>query len=198
MSEFDPQVQVQMIWPHRLRHTPPPLRLPAGYRLRTYRPGDEGPFFEVMALAGWPGWDDKKLAPWLSRLLPEGWFMAVDEASGRIVATAMALHDPTWLVPFCGELGWVAADPAHTGRGLGFSVSAAVTGRFLETGYPHIHLFTETFRLPAIKSYFKLGYVPFLDRLPAEERWRELCDRLEWPFTPGEWPIPAQLPLQTG
>ena len=78
-----PEAQLQMVWPEHLLSAPPAVRLPPGYALRTYRPGDEPRFYEVMALAGWPGWDDEKLRPWLARIPPGSWFMAVHEASGR-------------------------------------------------------------------------------------------------------------------
>ena len=130
--------------------------------LRTYQPGDEPGFYRVMALAGWPGWDDDKLRPWLARIPPGGWFMAVHDQSGDMVATAMALHDHSDLHPFGGELGWVAGDPAHAGKGLGMAVCAAVTGRLIAAGYRDIHLYTEHWRLAAIKTYLKLGYIPLL------------------------------------
>ncbi len=187
MSENEPYTQLQMVWPEHLLNVPPAVRLPSGHILRTYCQGDEPRFYQVMELAGWPGWNDEKLRPWLLRILPEGWFMAVHEESNEIVATAMALHDHTWLHPFCGELGWLAGDPAHAGKGLGMAVSAAVTARFIDAGYRHIHLYSEDYRRPALKTYLKLGYVPFLYTPEMPERWRAICTQLQWPFTPEAW-----------
>jgi mycothiol synthase len=188
-SDREPVPQLQLIWPESLLDAVPRFRArpAAGYRLRTYRPGDEPRFFELMDLAGWPGWNDEKLRPWLFRSLPEGWFMAVHEQSDRIVGTAMATHDHTWTRPFCGELAWLAADPAHRGWGLGLAVSAAVTARFIEAGYRCIHLFTEHWRLAAIKIYLKLGYVPYLYSKEQPELWQEICQKLGWPYTPESW-----------
>lgn len=112
-----------MIWPERLLTTPPMVHIPDGYTIRTYNPGDEARFYEVMARAGWPGWNDKKLQPWLSRILPDGWFMIIDETSEQIVATAMSLHIT---VAFCEsrfasqvvvERG-IRADTAHLSQVL--------------------------------------------------------------------------------
>lgn len=188
MSENEPYTQLQMVWPEPLLDTPPTVQLPPGYTLRTYQPGDELRFYEVMALAGWPGWNDAKLQPWLLRIVPEGWFMVICEQSDTIVTTAMALHDHTWSRPFCGELGWLAGDPVHAGKGLGGAVSAAVTARFIEIGYRNIHLYTEHWRLAALKSYLKLGYIPLLYLPEMAERWRAICAQLAWPFTPEVWP----------
>ena len=186
-SAGESYVQLQMVWPEHRLNAPPVVQLPLGYTLRTYRRGDESRFYQVMELAGWPGWNDKKLQPWMARIPPESWFMAVHVESGEIVATAMGLHDHSELHPFGGELGWVAGDPAHAGQGLGMAVCAAVTARLIDAGYRNIHLYTEHWRLAALKTYLKLGYVPFLYMPEMPARWRAVCEQLQWPFTPERW-----------
>jgi mycothiol synthase len=181
---MEPYEQLQMIWPAARLAEPPVPRVTAGYTLRTYRRGDEAGFYDVMALAGWPGWDSTKLEPWIARIPPESWYMMVDEQNGRIAATAMGLHDHSDLHPFGGELGWVAADPAHAGQGLGMAVCAAVTARLIAAGYRNIHLYTEHWRLAALKTYLKLGYVPFIYAERLIPRWAAVCGQLGWPFEP--------------
>ncbi len=186
--------QLHMVWPRARLTTPPTPRLPVGYTLRTYQPSDEARFYAVMALAGWPGWDDAKLAPWKARILPQSWFMAIDQATAQIVATAMGLHSHEDELPFGGELGWVASDPAHRGKGLGMAVAAAVTARLLVMGYDQLHLYTEDWRLPALKGYLRLGYVPLLAAHGVEiagvaARWQTICTQLQWPYTPEQWRI---------
>lgn len=134
------KAQLQMIWPPRMLTLPPIVSICPGYSLRTYQHGDEPGFYKVMALAGWPGWNNETLRPWMARIVPESWYMAIHEASGEIVATAMGLHDHSDMHPFGGELGWLAANPAHAGKGLGRAVSAAVTARLIGAGYRNIHL----------------------------------------------------------
>ncbi len=179
-----------MAWPQQRLKDPPDIHLPSGYTLRLYRPGDEARFYEIMALAGWPGWDDKKLHPWLMKILPAGWFMITHAASDEIAATAMCLHNYKGINPFQGELGWLACEPAHTGKGLGLAISAAVTRRLIEAGYNNIRLYTEDYRLPALKTYLKVGYIPVLYLPGMPERWRKICAKLDWPFTPQIW-LPA-------
>lgn len=194
MSDHESVPQLQMMWPEERFATPPDVPLAAGYRLRTYRAGDEARFYEIMALSGWPGWDDERLhTSWMGRIIPDGWWFAVHEASDTIVASAMAVHDHSALHPFGGELGWVASDPAHAGKGLGGAVCAAVTRRFLAAGYHNIHLYTEHWRLPALKTYLKLGYVPLLYLPEMSELWRAICAQLRWPFAPEQWPTPSSL-----
>ena len=187
MSETQKHAQLQMVYRKRYLGNPPVSKLPDGYRLRSYLQGDERRFYEVMELSGWSGWDDEKLAPWIVRILPRCWFMVIHEASDQIVATAMGLHSYTDEHPFGGELGWVASDSAHRGKRLGLAVSAAVTARLIEAGYDNIHLYTEHWRLAAIKTYFNLGYVPFLYLPEMQERWRIVCEQLSLPFAPDRW-----------
>lgn len=187
MSDQAALPQLQMVWPLSRLATPPAPRLPQGYLLRTYRPGDEPRFYEVMALSGWPGWDDAKLRPWLARIPPESWFMLVHAADDQIVATAMGLHDPTDWHPDGGELGWVASDPAHAGQGLGRAVCAAVVARLIVLGYRNIHLYTEDFRLAALKSYLRLGFIPRLATPDMAGRWQAICTQIGWPYTPEAW-----------
>ncbi len=181
--------QLRMIWPPALLNAPPAIRLAPGYALRTYEPGDETDFYRVMDLAGWPGWNSERLRPWLPRILPEGWFMVVHSGTDRIVGTAMALEDMSEFGRVGGEVGWLAGDPAHAGRGLGTALSAAVTVRLLQAGYRDIHLYTEHYRFSALKIYLRLGYIPYLYLPKMLERWRLVCEQLDWPFEPDKWQV---------
>ncbi|MBN2043648.1 MAG: GNAT family N-acetyltransferase [Anaerolineales bacterium] len=177
--------QVQMIWPEGQRIQP--SALPQGYTLRTYRPGDEAGFYDLMDSVGWTGWNPEKLQPWLFRILPEGWFFAIHERDGEIIGTCMATHDPTWEVPFSGEVGWTAVYPDHQGKGIGKAVVGAVVKRFLDAGYAQIHLYTEIWRLAALKVYLRIGFEPYLIQQESIQQWEKVCVQLNWPFTADEW-----------
>ena len=43
------------------------------------------------------------------------------------------------------------------------------------------------FRKNTIRSYLKLGYIPSLYLEGMIDRRKELCGKVAWPFTPGEW-----------
>ena len=169
-----------MVWPASRLDTVPVPAPPAGYTIRTYRPGDEPRFYALMARAGWPGWDGERLSYSLNRILPGGWFLAAHTASGAVVASAMALHNYKGTYPFWGELGWLAADPDHSGQGLGLAVSACVVRRFVDAGYRLIHLHTEEFRLAAIKTYLKLGFEPWTGGPDGRAQWARVLDLLNW------------------
>jgi mycothiol synthase len=180
-----------LLWPLSRQATPPVVRLPEGYTLRTYHRGDEAAWRTIQDLAEpvVPGAAlDDLLQKYLSLLLPNGLFFAIEPASGEAVATAGALHNTRdGMFPFGGELGWVATIPAHQSRGLGSALSAAATRRLIDAEYESIRVGTQDHRLPAIKVYLRLGYVPYLYAVDMAERWRQICASLDCPFTPEEW-----------
>jgi mycothiol synthase len=167
-----------MVWPQERLHSPPSFSLPEEYRLRTFRPGDADEHFRLMRAAGFANWDLAQLAAAVDKCLPEGFSVVEHIPSGHLVASAMAQHHPEEHHPCGGELGWVAADPDHRGKGLGYAVCAAVVRRLIEIGYRNIYLLTDDPRLPAIRLYLKLGFVPFLHAPDMEGRWRAVCAKL--------------------
>ena len=170
-------VQLQMVWPAG-RLPVPPVTLPAGYSVRTYRSGDEEGYTRVMHSGGFTYWSPASIQAALRAALPDGLFFAVETASGRIVATAVANHGPSDLHPYGGELGWVAADVAHRGKGLGRAVCAAVLNRLVSAGYRDIYLKTDDFRLAAIKTYLGLGLEPLLFAPDMQARWADVHRKL--------------------
>ena len=174
--------QLQMIWSKSKLDASVSWSLPEGYSLRNYREGDDEEYTRVMTQAGFTNWDQNHTGEVLKKSLPGGFFFIVHEKTGKIVATTAALHNPIQGHPFAGELGWVAADPEHKGKGLGYVVCAAVTKRFLDAGYENLFLRTDDFRLPAIKTYLKLGWVPYLFEEGMESRWKKVCEDLKISF----------------
>lgn len=195
MSMSKPTQQLQMLLREDVLVCPPELRLPSGYTLHTYRPEDAAGYIDLMHLAGFAHWDPNSIQNALQSVLPNGLFV-IEHESGTLVATAMAGHHPSPHHPFGGELGWVAGHPDHGRRGLGVAVCAAVIRRYAEAGYSRVYLRTDDFRLPAIKSYLKLGFVPFLHDEDMRDRWRAVCEKLDWPFEPDEWPSAESAPPQ--
>ncbi len=187
MEEHRPQLQ--MLWPTtRLNSPPEPVLLP-GYQLRIFDPQtDIDGYLSLMHEAGFTDFTAERVDGCLLRVLPDGFFVVEHAGAGELVATAMAGHAPTSLHPYGGELGWVAGRRAHAGRGLGAAVCTAVVRRFISAGYRRIYLLTDDWRLPALKVYLKLGFMPFLFTSGMHERWRTICDQLNWPFTPAAWP----------
>jgi mycothiol synthase len=182
--------QLQMLWPSWENPPAPPAGVPSGYRLRLFETADTAGYCRLLDTAGFKGWNEDTVKGCLLKVLPDGFFLVEHEATGELAATAMANHNPIDLHPYGGELGWVAASPAHARRGLGRAVCAAATRRFLEAGFHRIFLRTDDWRLPAIHIYLTLGYRPFLFAPDMTGRWEKICAALRHPFAPGQWPAP--------
>ncbi len=151
--------QLHMVWPTSERPCCPAVSLAPGYTIRTFQDGDEKAFLHLMSLSDFDPWDNEKLSNNINLIIPNGWFFAVD-SQGQTVATAMCLHNYSGHSPFTGDVGWVFCHPDHRGHALGLALCARVTQRFLNAGYTKIQLHTEYYRLSAIKTYLKLGFVP--------------------------------------
>lgn len=184
------QKRLQMIWPSSLANAPASVEKPApskaaldwpvpeGYELRTYRESDEAEHAALMRSAGFTTWTEENTRESLPACLPAGFFVIVHVPSRKLVATSMARHWPTADHPSGGVLDWVAVDSDHRGKELGCVVCAAATRRLLEAGYSDIYLQTDDFRLAAIKTYLKLGYVPLFFAPDMIPRWQEVFRQL--------------------
>ena len=189
-----PGRELHLVWPRQLLDSPPEPQLPPDYELRIYRREDLPAYLELMASATFGFFDEEMVEKELLHVLPEGFFVVEHRPTGQLVATALAEHCPSKLYPYGGRMGWLAGSPDHGGKGLGTAVVAAATRRMLSAGYRRIYLETDDWRLPALKTYLKLGYVPHFYEPTAEARWRAVCYKLGWPFTPESWP--KETPLE--
>lgn len=87
------------------------------------------------------------------------------------VGTATALINDEGNRPF---LHYIAVNPEHRGHKLGEALISAVLKKHLEDNLTGCFLTTDDFRVPAIKTYIKLGYLPVLWSDDARERWEKL------------------------
>ncbi len=170
--------QLQMVLRSDVLAHPPALGTPPGYRLRGFRVGEESLHTRLMRAAGFE-WTDQMRESAVAKCLSGGFIVVEHEETRLLVATAMAHCNPSPHFPEGGELGWVAADPDHRGRGLGLAVCAAAVRRFAHAGYVQVYLRTDDHRLPAINIYLKLGFVPFLHAPDMAERWHSVSRLLK-------------------
>jgi mycothiol synthase len=97
----------------------------------------------------------------------------VIEHDGALVATASARYDPAKF-PGSGYLHWVGVHPDHRGRRLGRLISVRVLEHFQAAGCKDAVLETDDFRIPAIKTYLALGFIPEYDHPTHAERWAKV------------------------
>ncbi|HXG24529.1 MAG TPA: GNAT family N-acetyltransferase [Chthonomonadales bacterium] len=170
--------QLFMRRPH-LDGLPPLPSPPPGYGLRLHRRGEEE--FLAAALRGaFPG-SDWSVETVLSRLVdaPDVEAVYVVTFEDVPVGTASARLIPTQY-PGTGYLHWVGVAPAHQGKRLGALVSLRVLHHFREDGCVDAVLETDDFRLPAIKTYLDLGFVPEPRDPPDAGRWAAVLQKLGW------------------
>lgn len=77
------------------------------------------------------------------------------------------------------ELGWVAVLPEARGRRLGSLVSQAVLEEAETLGHRQVFLRTDDRRAPAIVSYLRLGFRPWLVEPNASGRWHAALGELD-------------------
>ena len=165
--------QLRMTKTNLARLAPP--RVARGYRLRTYRPGDEADWARLIRAYIGGQWDVESTRANLTgqeRFFPDGLFF-VESAQGEVVGTACAWR-PSAQEWEEGELHMVAVDEKHRGHGLGRTLCLAVLRYFREKGFKRVRLSTDDFRLAAIKVYLDLGFAPVIVDELHRQRWQDI------------------------
>ncbi len=188
-----PRQQLTMLWPEERLATPPVPQLPPGYTLRFFDPDrDMSAYLALMRGAGFAFFDEAFVRNMMPLVLPDGFLLAVHQPSGALAASALAVDKPAPWGAAAGELGWVGGSAEHRNKGLGLAVCAAAVARLIRAGYRCIYLLTEDFRLPALVTYLRLGFLPYLNAPDMHARWQAICQQIGWPFTPERWPSTEQ------
>lgn len=157
----------------------PKLQVPEGYRLRTYRRGDETAWCRLVNEHIGGDYSPERMR---ERLLRRPRFDSEDlffaDCDGETVGTACALRTEAEK----DREGWVhmvAVDDAHRGRSLGRALVAAVLRRLREVDCESAALHTDDHRLAAIALYLSLGFQPRVTDGSHPARWRAVRRRLK-------------------
>lgn len=163
--------QLRMV--HRSPDDLPEIGLPKGYELRTYIPGDEAAWAEIMN-TGIGSWTVERVHEELTgkpQFRADGLFFITCQDKAVASACAWTL-EPGELEK--GYLHMVCVLPEHRGKQLGYLVTLAVLHYFREHGFKEVWLSTDDQRLPAVKSYLRLGFEPFYEDDAHVERWQNV------------------------
>jgi len=117
------------------------------------------------------------------------WFATVDR---QPVATASAWVTARW-GETVGVLHMVGCASAHLGRGLGALVCLAALHQMVAEGRERATLSTDDFRLPAIRTYARLGFQPLPFSEDHRARWHDVIRHLDAP--PAGWQPILDAPL---
>lgn len=177
----DPQLAIPQLQMKRVLSMLPEVVVPAGYRLRHFTPDDGEAWAGLLSENGELGaWDAARSAPYFtddSHMALEGAFLITK--GSQPVATAQLHLTPAGRFAPLPEMGWVAVSPRHQGHGLAAVVCLAVMHHAASTGHQEIFLKTDDHRLPAIWTYLKLGFSPWLTDVSHAARWDTVCAALD-------------------
>lgn len=172
--------QLRMVRPD-LENLPEP-RLPSGYGMRAYRAGDEEHWADIISdsFGGTKRTADDTRGEITSRdvFRPEGFYFATYQETPVGTACAWRLSVDETEVGYVHMVGVAAA---HTGHKLGKWVSLAVLTYFRDNGFRCAMLDTDDFRLPAIKTYLNLGFIPVYLEAGHASRWSAVLEQLSVP-----------------
>lgn len=149
----------------------PPLRVAEGYCVRTYEPGDDVHWVNIIA-------GSFKIEP---STLSFDKIMRQDPAfrPERIffvchgvepVGTTAAYLRPVFR-PQAGMIHYVGVLEGHGGKGLGQALMGAALNRMRDEEWVSAWLSTDDHRLAAIKIYLALGFEPWLLHESHRSRW---------------------------
>lgn len=153
-----------------------PLDLAEDYTLRHFQPGDEQFWEEIINKSF-----EKQDTNFKENIASHGIYKPERVLficyKGKPVATATAWYNKRWHQE-TGYLHMVGVIPGKRGKGLGLKVSLAVLHQMVEEGRTSAVLETDDFRLPAIKTYIKLGFKPQIIHENQVARWRGILTKL--------------------
>jgi len=164
----------------------PSYSIPPGFHIRNFRRGEERKWAEVCSSAGEFESIDTALAQFENEFgqrldeMENRCFFVVEDATERIVGTAIAWIDPNFQGEDYGHVHWVAINPEFQGRKLAKPLMSAVMQR-LKKSHTKAYLRTHTTCLKAINMYLDFGFVPLFVSDSCDRAWRLLADKLKHP-----------------
>jgi len=147
--------------------------LPGGYSFVTHSDEYTGRWIELIDGSIGSGWTAEGFAKeMLNRdgISPCGIFYILHD-NIKIIATATGVVGSGGT----GTLHMVAIDESFRGRGLSAPLCARAINYLYDKNMSDIELTTDDFRIPAIKTYLKLGFIPVIRDEDTAKRWRDVA-----------------------
>ncbi|SFT02520.1 GNAT family N-acetyltransferase [Paenibacillus sp. BC26] len=156
--------------------TLPALSLPSGYAVRSLQPGDQKEWERIIndSFGGEHPFEKEMASD--EPYKPERVWFITDERNVPI-ATASAWYRPQYKES-TGYLHMVGLLQSQGGKKLGLYVSLAALLHMVQEGFTRAVLNTDDFRIPAVKTYLNLGFVPVFTDGGHHERWQALANKL--------------------
>jgi len=157
------------------RELPGSRPIPKCYELREASASDVSELARLMQITFDESWVEAKVNERLlqNARVPKTYLVCHQD---QIVAGASYLTRDEF--PEVGWVHFVAADPEHSGKGLGYIVTRCVIEESLTRKNGAEMLTTDDPRLPAIATYLKLGFEPDSWHESHPDRWRTVMEQL--------------------
>lgn len=155
-----------------------PVQLPEGFSVRRYQGEEDALKWIEITLDGLQdvirtkeSFDEIMLRK--DGLLPENIFFICK--GDEYIATITAVLEQNNRV---GYVHMVGSQSAYRGLGLGTQLNRIILNCFDEYGCECAYLTTDDFRIPAIKSYLREGFLPVLNGEDMPSRWAEILRQI--------------------
>ncbi|HEY5563364.1 MAG TPA: GNAT family N-acetyltransferase [Clostridiaceae bacterium] len=149
----------------------PEVKVPEGYKVRSFRAGEEKEWEKIIDVAF------KQVSNFTKEIMSNEIFKTERVCfvcqGDTPVSTATAWYDLNWDISV-GYLHMVGMLPEYSGKGLGLQASLAALYEMKREGKSSAVLNTDDFRIPAIITYLRLGFMPQFTHVSHIERWRKL------------------------
>ena len=147
-----------------------------GFSVRLASADDTSELAQVLTESYGELWDTARVSAELMDA-PDVVATWVASDSDRIVAVASERLLPEQY-PDAGYIHWVGVRPQSRGHRLGALVTAQCMIGFAKRGLSTIVLETDDFRIPAVITYLRLGFVPSYRSVNEQKAWSALFPRL--------------------
>lgn len=154
----------------------PAVKPPEGWTVRPYREGDGAEWCRCCA-GGCLGVEEEPTEELFERLMLHSPFVKKENVLFIVDGTGHVGGTTTYREteePDHGVMHMVAVKTEDRGKGLSAPIVAAAMEVAVRNGCKYLQLTTDDFRIPAIRTYLKLGFVPQLMKPGLRLRWEAL------------------------
>jgi N-acetylglutamate synthase-like GNAT family acetyltransferase len=76
------------------------------------------------------------------------------------------------------EIGYVVIKSGSRGKKLGYKLLVYILSEMRRRGISYAYVRTDSFRIPAIKTYLKCGFCPYIKNGNDRKRWQDVMDKI--------------------
>lgn len=78
------------------------------------------------------------------------------------------------------EIGYIAVRPENRGKSMGYELIIHILTEMKKRGIEQAYLWTDSFRIPAIKTYLKCGFYPYIKNENEKKRWQGVMKAINY------------------